>query len=245
MGIARGDMPTAPPPPDPMTSTHRTAAMYSQLPLFPLGTVLFPGMPLPLHVFEDRYRRLLDDHGDDELPFGVSLIRGARTDESDWDAHAVGTAARITKRRRRPDGRWDLIAEGDRRYRVVAVDHSRTYTVATIDWLDEPVGDEVEAASLLRIVTAQFQRYASGITRLTRRRFTGVELSEDPVRASYDLTSRLPLHTWERQRLLEAETAVDRLTELSLIVERELALLIHSGVAGLAINHPGGSFTLN
>lgn len=219
--------------------------MSSHLPLFPLGTVLFPGMPVPLHVFEARYRQLMDDHGDDELPFGVSLIKGARTNESDWDAHPIGTAARITRRRRRLDGRWDLIVEGTRRYRVLEVDQSRPYTVATVAWLGERVGDVDEAASLLRIVSSQFQRYVSGITRLTRRRFTGVELTDDPIRASYDLTSRLPLHTWERQRLLEAETAVDRLTELSLIVERELALLIHSGVAGLAINHPGGSFTLN
>ncbi len=216
-----------------------------RIPLFPLNTVLFPGMPLPLHVFEPRYRQLMADHGDDVLPFGVSLIRGTRDPARDWEAHAVGTAASILQRRQRPDGRWDLIVEGQRRYRILGVDHARAYDVATVEWLDDAVGDPAEAAALLRTVTAQFQRYVTGITRLTRREFTGLDLVEEPIRASYDLASRLPLHTWERQRLLEAETAVDRLSELSLIVERELALLLHSGAAGLALNHPGGIFTLN
>jgi len=215
------------------------------LPLFPLGTVLFPGMPMPLHVFEPRYRQLMEDHGDDMLPFGISLIKGTREPGRDWEAHAVGTAASILRRRQRADGRWDIVVEGERRYRVLAIDHSRAYDVATIEWLDDEIGDPAEADTLLRTVTAQFQRYVSGITRLTGREFTGIDLVDEPIRASYDLTSRLPLHTWERQRLLEAKTAVDRLNELSLIVERELALLLHSGAAGPALNHPGGMFTLN
>ena len=219
--------------------------MSTQLPLFPLGTVLFPGMPMPLHIFEPRYRQLMEDHGEETLPFGVSLIKSARQPERDWEAHAVGTAATIVQRRKRADGRWDLIIEGQRRYRVLEVDHARAYDLATIEWLDDRVGDQAGADALLRMVSAQFHRYVGGITRMTRREFTGVDLVDDPIRASYDLTSRLPLHTWERQRLLEAETAVDRLTELSLIVERELALLLHAGAAGLALNHPGGMFTLN
>ena len=219
--------------------------MYAKLPLFPLGTVLFPGMPLPLHIFEPRYRQLMEDHGDATPAFGVALIKGAREPGRDWEAHAVGTASTIVERRWRHDGRWDLVVEGQRRFRALHVDSSRAYDVATVEWLDDPAGDATEAGALLEVVSAQFQRYVSGVTRLTRRRFTGVDLVEDPVHASYDLASRLPLHTWERQRLLEAETAVERLTELSLIVERELALLLHSGAAGLAINHPGGMFTLN
>jgi uncharacterized protein len=215
------------------------------LPLFPLGTVLFPGMPMPLHIFEPRYRQLMMDHGGDVTPFGVSLIKSARQPDRDWESHLVGTAATIIERHERPDGRWDLVIEGQRRFRVVDLDQSRAYGVATVEWLDDVPGDPTEAETLLRIVTAQFQRYVSGVTRLTRRRFTGVDLIDDPVRASYDLTARLPLHTWERQRLLEADTAVDRLSELSLIVERELALLLYSGAAGLALNHPGGMFTLN
>lgn len=219
--------------------------MPTNLPLFPLGTVLFPGMPMPLQIFEPRYRQMMNDHGEDEIPFGVSLLLNARSPERDWPAHAIGTAAMITERRQRPDGRWDIVVKGQRRYRTLSCDFSRPYDVGSIEWLDEPLGDPTEAKTLLRIVATQFHRYVGGITRLTHRSFGSVAVPEDPVQASYDLASRLPLHTWERQRLLEAETAVERLSEVSFLVERELALLLRAGAAGLALNHPGGMFSLN
>lgn len=219
--------------------------MPTLLPLFPLGTVLFPGLPMPLHIFEPRYRQLMLDHGHDAVPFGISLIQSERQPHHPWPSQTIGTAAMITGQTERPDGRWDLVVEGGRRFRIVGLEQSRPYNVVAVEWLDEPLGDPDEAQSLLRIVASQFHRYAGGITRLTRRRFSGVRIPEDPVLASYDLASRLPLHTWERQRLLEAETAVERLTALSLLMERELALLLRAGAAGLALNHPGGMFTEN
>jgi Lon protease-like protein len=223
----------------------RETSMPSLLPLFPLGTVLFPGMPMPLHIFEPRYLQLMHDHGTDTIPFGVALIHSERPPHRPWPAHSVGTAAMITGRTELPDGRWDLVVEGQQRFRIVDFDESQRYGIATIEWLEEMLGDPTDADALLRTVVAQFHRYAGGITRLTKRRFSGVMIPEDPVRASYDLVSRLPLHTWERQRLLEAGTAVERLRELSLLVERELALLLHAGAAGLAVNHPGSRFSLN
>lgn len=219
--------------------------MSTHLPLFPLGTVLFPGMPLPLHIFEPRYRQLMRDHGDAPIPFVVSLIQNAPQPHRPWPSHTIGTAATITGRTPLSEGRWDIVIEGQRRFRITGIDHAQPYDIAEIEWLDEPLGDEEEADALLRTVAAQFHRYVGGVTRLTKRSFTGVAIPDDPVRASYDLVSRLPLHTWERQRLLEAETAVDRLTQVSLLMERELALLLRAGAAGLALNHPGGLFSVN
>lgn len=225
--------------------TRRKTTMPTFLPLFPLGTVLFPGLPMPLHIFEPRYRRMMLDHGDDPIPFGISLIQSDRQPHRPWPSQTIGTAATITGRTGHADGRWDLVVEGERRFRITGLEQAQPYNIASVEWLDEPLGDPDEAESLLRIVAAQFHRYAGGITRLTRRRFDGVRIPEEPVHASYDLASRLPLHTWERQRLLEAETAVERLTSLSLLMERELALLLRAGAAGLALNHPGGIFTEN
>jgi Lon protease-like protein len=219
--------------------------MPTQIPLFPLGTVLFPGMPIPLHIFEPRYRQLMRDHGEDTFPFGVSLIHSAREPQSTFPSHDIGTAALVTTRHERPDGRWDIVAKGERRFRILDVDDSQPYAVATVEWIEEELGDPTEAETLLRIVGAQFHRYAGGVTRLTKRRFVDVSIPEDPIRASYDLGSRLPLHTWERQRLLQAKTAVERLSEVSYLAERELALLLRAGAAGLALNHPGGMFSLN
>lgn len=219
--------------------------MPHQLPLFPLGTVLFPGMPLPLHIFEPRYQQLMRDHADEAIPFGISLIQSTPQPHRPWPAHTIGTAAVLTGKTPLSEGRWDIVIEGQRRFRIVDVDHDGPYDVAHIEWLDEPLGNGEEADALLRTVGAQFHRYAGGITRLTKRSFQGVDIPQDPVRASYDLVSRLPLHTWERQRLLEAETAVDRLNQVSMLMERELALLLRAGAAGLALNHPGGMFSVN
>ena len=219
--------------------------MLTQIPLFPLGTVLFPGMPMPLQVFEPRYRRMMDDHVGDSLPFGIALIQSARGPQSNLPSHDIGTAASLVSRHQRPDGPWDIVARGERRFRIVDIDEYMPYTIASVEWLDEELGDPTEADALLRIVGAQFHRYAGGVARLTRRHFRDMSIPEDPIRASYDLASRLPLHTWERQRLLQSKTAVERLSEVSYLVERELALLLRAGVAGLALNHPGGMFTLN
>lgn len=219
--------------------------MPVHIPLFPLGTVLFPGMPMPLHIFEPRYRQMMADHGDAPVPFGIALIHSAREPQSTFPSHDIGTAAHLVEKRERPDGRWDIVAKGERRFRILEIDDSHSYPMATVEWLEEELGDPTEADTLLRIVASQFHRYAGGVARLTKRPFTEFSVPEDPIRASYDLTSRLPLHTWERQRLLESKTAVERLSEISYLTERELALLLRAGTAGLALNHPGGMFSLN
>src|SRR5688500_11399015 len=104
--------------------------MPTQIPLFPLGTVLFPGMPMPLQVFEPRYRRMMDDHGTDSLPFGISLIQSARAPQSNLPSHDIGTAASLVSRHKRPDGRWDIVAKGERRFRIIDIDESLPYTMA-------------------------------------------------------------------------------------------------------------------
>lgn len=219
--------------------------MPIQLPLFPLGTVLFPGMPMPLHIFEQRYRQLMQDHADDPTPFGIALVQPPNPPQKPWPSHSVGTSALVTGKTHHSDGRWDIVVVGERRFRILGLDESSPYDIATVEWLEDQTGDSHEAHALLRTVAAQFHRYVGGITRLTKRQFSGVTIPEDPVRASYDLVSRLPLHTWERQRLLEADTAVERLTSLSMLMERELALLLRGGAAGLALNHPGSMFSEN
>lgn len=219
--------------------------MSIHIPLFPLGTVLFPGMPMPLHIFEPRYRQMMADHAGDQIPFGIALIQSGRAPQSTFPSHDIGTAAYIMNRREQSDGRWDIVVKGERRFRILGIDETRPYSMATVEWLEDELGDSTEADALLRIVAAQFHRYAGGIARITRRRFVDVAIPEDPIRASFDLASRLPLHTWERQRLLECKTSVERLSEISYLTERELALLLRAGAAGLALNHPGGMFSLN
>ena len=121
----------------------------------------------------------------------------------------------------------------------------RGYGLATVKWHDDQPGDPTALGFAMRRALATFDRYVETVTAVTGRDFQGVRMSDDPVVASWDLAARLPLHTWERQRLLERDTAAERFADLAYIVRREQRLLAVSGVLGVALNHPGHTFTLN
>ena len=221
--------------------------MTELLPLFPLATVMFPGMPLPLRVFEERYRRMLNDRHLSDPAFGIVLLRSGRdTDRpATRDLHRVGTAVRIMSRRLRPDGQSDLVVKGTRRFSIETVNWELGYGLATVKWHEDQPGDPTALGFAMRRALATFDRYVETVTAVTGRDFQGVRMSDDPVVASWDLAARLPLHTWERQRLLERDTAAERFADLAYIVRREQRLLAVSGVLGVALNHPGHTFTLN
>lgn len=219
--------------------------MPSTLPLFPLNTVLFPGMPLPLRVFEERYLRMLHDQKDADPVFGVVLIRAGRESGSIPEVHLIGTAASLADNRHRRAERSNIVVTGGARFRIADIDWTRGYGLASITYFDEPQPEAETVERLMRTTKELLRRYVHGITRLTGRRFDHIRLPVDPVIFSWELAARLPLHTWERQSLLEQPLTRDRLETLRYVLRRELALLYGAGAVGLAMNHPGGSFTLN
>ena len=89
------------------------------LPLFPLQTVLYPGMPLPLHIFEERYRQMIDKCLEHDAPFGVTLIKKGVEVGGPAEPFDVGTSARIVEASRREDGQMDLMAQGVHRFRIL------------------------------------------------------------------------------------------------------------------------------
>ena len=92
------------------------------LPLFPLHTVLCPGVALPLHIFEERYKVMVEECLADQNPFGVVLIReGREVGEGDLAVAEVGTLAEIREATRYPDGRFDLVTLGTQRFRLESV----------------------------------------------------------------------------------------------------------------------------
>jgi Lon protease-like protein len=98
----------------PLAGNHQEATVGEPLPLFPLGTVLFPGMLLPLHVFEERYRTLMRDQQGRDPIFGVVLTSQGREVADTPEIHRVGTAASLVAAGRYPDGRYDLVVRGGR-----------------------------------------------------------------------------------------------------------------------------------
>jgi Lon protease-like protein len=133
-----------------------------QIPLFPLHTVLCPGIVLPLHIFEDRYRALTRHCLDTGAPFGVVLIReGREVGEGHSLALAgVGALVEIREAGRYPDGRYDLLAAATGRFAIDAVDTgSEPYLVADVTPLEDEVGDEARAERLAASAIRRFVRY--------------------------------------------------------------------------------------
>jgi Lon protease-like protein len=132
-----------------------------QLPLFPLHTVLCPGIALPLHIFEERYRELVRYCIETPSPFGVVLIReGAEAGGGTIAFSAIGTTAEIRRAGRYPDGRYDLLVVGTGRFAVEEVTvGDRPYILAEATLLDDEVADPDEARRLANLATRRFVRY--------------------------------------------------------------------------------------
>jgi Lon protease-like protein len=196
-----------------------------RLPLFPLGTVLFPGLLLPLHVFEQRYRALVRDlieRPEEDRALGVVAIREGREvgDDGVRALHAVGCLAELRQVESYADGRYDVVTTGTRRFRLGALDRSRAYLQADVDLLDEPPGEA--APALARSVGAVWGAYRAALAGTI-----GVldELPEDPAVLSYLIAAGTVLDLGDKQRLLEEPDTTSRLRRELVILRRETALL--------------------
>ena len=133
-----------------------------EIPLFPLLQVLCPGIVLPLHIFEDRYRAMTRRCLDTGEPFGVVLIRDGREAGTKGMATlaGVGAFAEIREAGRYPDGRYDLLAAATGRFAIESVDAQREpYLVAEVTPLDDDIGDEGRAERLAARAIQRFVRY--------------------------------------------------------------------------------------
>src|SRR5215831_17032424 len=123
--------------------------MSETLPLFPLGTVLYPGLLLPLHIFEERYRQLVHDLVDGPEPrrFGVIAIRQGRETGADGvqALYEIGCVTTLRQVKELDGGRFDIVTVGTQRFRLSGLDRSRPYLRGEVELLTEPVGDETGA----------------------------------------------------------------------------------------------------
>jgi Lon protease-like protein len=211
----------------------RQVGSRAVIPVFPLGTVLVPGLVLPLHIFEPRYRRLLADLAElpeDDRAFGVVAIReGHEVGAGGVKAlHEVGTLAVLRDVDTYPDGRADIMTNGDARFRVVSLldDGETPYHRAEVEWIGEDDGDADRAAGLASAVAGRFEEYRRAVAGAGAVEAAQMAaLSEEPRLLSYLVAAAMVLDLRERQVLLEAETTTDRLrAELSLLA-RETVMM--------------------
>lgn len=181
------------------------------LPMFPLGTVLFPHAVLPLHVFEPRYRALVRDVLRTGQEFGVVLIeRGSEVGGGD-SRFGVGTVARVLEAAEFEDGRWALVAVGERRVRVATWLPDDPYPVALVEDMPESPLDERSALLVDDAVRAVRRALALRAELGEGMPPTQFDLDHDHDVAAYQLAAAAPLGPVDHQRLLETEDAGDRL----------------------------------
>jgi uncharacterized protein len=203
------------------------------IPLFPLGTVLVPGLVLPLHIFEPRYRRLLDDlaaRPDDDRGFGVVAIREGREvgEQGVRALYEVGTLALVRDVTPLPDGRSDVIANGDARFRLHAlVDRGTPYLCGEVEWLGEDDGGSTGESEVLgHAVQRRFDAYRALLAAVGAVEAAQMlALPDDPQVLSYLVAVAMVLDLHDRQRLLEAATTTDRLRDELALLTRETTLV--------------------
>ncbi len=170
----------------------------SLLPLFPLDVVLFPGTPLPLHIFEPRYREMISECLDRKMSFGVVRAK------EEGVAEIGCTAEIITVTRKYPDGRLDIVTEGRERFEVMQVSQERSFLQAEVLYLqDEP--DKATAEEIAQAVKLQGE-----IIELAGSTPPNPSGSEDP-RLSFNLVGPLPLDLDFKQTLLGMKSEAERM----------------------------------
>jgi Lon protease-like protein len=207
-----------------------------RLPLFPLGLVLFPGLVLPLHVFEERYRvlvRELLELPEAERRFGVVAIRSGREVGADGISalHDVGCVAHLRRAQPYDDGRFDIVTTGTARFRLDALDDRRPYLTGDVELLPDRMGGAAEAPLLDRAVRAAFAAYLAALSEASGEEYEEPELPGDPLVLGYLVAATTALDLGERQRLLELDDGATRLRAELALLRREVTLLRHFSAA--------------
>jgi Lon protease-like protein len=218
-----------------------------QLPHFPLHAVVFPHLPLPIHVFEERYRAMATDLMADGSPYAgrfvVSMITEGAEVGGDASTKPIGTICEVRSAERFPDGRWVLLAVGIGRARLGQVDRSGAYALVEVDVVDEWVGEGAEAmlapaqraldayvATVKRFVvrTASVGNHSLETTKVAAsldKMLKAIQLPDDPVAASYAIGGLLQIELSRKQQLLELPDAASRLRAELALLRRESRLL--------------------
>jgi Lon protease-like protein len=199
------------------------------LPLFPLGTVLFPGALLPLHIFEPRYRLLVRRCVERNVPFGVVLIRHGPEVGAGAEPYEVGTEAKIVAESPLPNGRSYIVTRGERRFAVESlIADAEPYLMGRVRYLDEPDGDRAsDRATVAREALSAYLLAVVAVTEDSRgERALADDLRDTPPSdLAYRIAGSLAVDATQQQALLELETASARLEAETRILNRETEIL--------------------
>ena len=185
------------------------AEAIEELRLFPLNVGLFPGMAMPLRIFEERYKLMIRECLEADDPFGVVLIREGTEVGGPAKTYRIGTTARITQVERLEDGRMNIDTLGEKRFRIVDRINELPYLKGRVQFLPEEMGDIGEG--ILEGARELFAEYIRGLAGARGGWICEATIPEDPQLLSYSIADHLELPIRARQHLLELPFIGERL----------------------------------
>ena len=187
-----------------------------ELPLFPLPVVLFPGVPLPLHIFEPRYRQMLLDIRVGQNLFGLAYFDSTSVETDVPPVGHIGCVAEVSEVQTFPDGRSNIMTLGVIRYRLDAyVDRGDPYLLAQVSYFEDDEENEEVLAAPSKEVAEMFTRIAQAVRTINDERATLPDISDtEPQRLSFLVAAAMEIDAEVKQELLELRSTSERLERL-------------------------------
>ena len=188
----------------------------TELPLFPLPVVLFPGVPLPLHIFEPRYRQMLDDIRVSNNLFGLTYFDSSSTERDIPTTGQIGCVAEVTETLTLPDGRSNILTIGLVRYRIDAyVERGDPYLVVRVSYFEDDDDDEGSLLIAASDVAETFTRIARAVRTINDERVNLPDISDtEPQQLSFLVSAAMEVEVEIKQELLELRSTAERLQRL-------------------------------
>ena len=218
----------------------------TEMPLFPLNTVLFPGMPLNLHIFEDRYKLMINRCMDEQIPFGVVLISsGSEAMGPLAEPYQVGCTAKITQVKPLAQGRMNLVAVGDQRFRIVELDaQTHPYLSAYVEIDSLQTLNEATLTQAGEALYPMVTKYLEILAQIGDVQFNPDQLPQDALGLANLAAYLIRVDNDVKQDLLEAPDATTFVQMVRSLFKRENALLESMMSAGDHLDNVG-PFSLN
>lgn len=218
--------------------------MY-ELPLFPLNTVLFPGMPIHLHIFEERYKEMINLCIAENRPFGVVLIQGGNEVGAPAEPQPIGCTAQIAQVQPLDNGRMNLVAIGKERFHIESLNYDRSYLMGSVESLSLVSADEENLSAASQGLRDQLTQYLDVLSTVGQVEFDVEKLPDDTTELSYLAATLLQVPVEKKQDILK----VDRVDNLLKIVYKtcreELAILKAMLATDPRTSQNAGPFSLN
>ncbi len=196
-----------------------------EMPLFPLGTVLFPGMVLPLHIFEPRYKQMINECIRDNEPFGVVLIKEGTEVGERATPYTIGTSAYVTHCHKLEDGRMNIQSVGYQRFKVHDLHNNKPYIVGLVENLPITESNSDTIAKLAAQFRPKFQSYLDSLIDAANIELEVEEMPDESLALAIFAAITMPIPSEEKQVLLSKDTVEDILRAELKLLSRETLLL--------------------